>query len=66
MSKQITTNNGTGFLGLLAIVFITLKVIGEISWSWWWVLSPIWIFWGGLIFIFVIFSIVNALLDIWS
>jgi len=32
-----------GFPGLLALVFITLKLIGKISWSWWWVLSPIWI-----------------------
>jgi len=31
-----------GFLGLLAIVFITLKLIGTISWSWWWVLAPLW------------------------
>ena len=36
-------NNGIGFVGVLTIVFITLKLIGKISWSWWWVLSPIWI-----------------------
>ena len=35
--------NGIGFYGLLAIVFITLKLIGIINWSWFWVLSPIWI-----------------------
>jgi len=34
---------GTGFLGLLALVFITLKLLGYISWSWLWILSPIWI-----------------------
>ena len=34
---------GVGFCGLLAIVFIVLKLCGVISWSWWWVLSPIWI-----------------------
>lgn len=32
-----------GFPGLLTIVFITLKLTGYIAWSWWWVLSPIWI-----------------------
>ena len=37
------TNHGVGFVGLLTIVFITLKLIGVIDWSWWWVLSPIWI-----------------------
>ena len=25
------------------IVFITLKLTGYIDWSWWWVLSPMWI-----------------------
>lgn len=32
---------GVGFAGLLAIAFIVLKLTGTISWSWWWVLSPI-------------------------
>ena len=32
-----------GFTTLLAIAFIVLKLIGYINWSWWWVLSPIWI-----------------------
>lgn len=32
-----------GFLGLLALLFITLKLTGAIAWSWVWVLSPIWI-----------------------
>ena len=41
----MTTNNNTGigFTGLLTIVFIVLKLTGHITWSWWWVLSPIWI-----------------------
>lgn len=34
---------GIGFVGLLTIVFITLKLLGKITWSWLWVLSPIWI-----------------------
>lgn len=40
-SKEAT--GGIGFVGLLAIVFITLKLLGKITWSWVWVLSPIWI-----------------------
>ena len=36
-------SGGIGFPGLLAIVFITLKLTGVIAWSWWWVLSPLWI-----------------------
>lgn len=30
-----------GFLGLLAILFIALKLTGVIAWSWWAVLLPI-------------------------
>ena len=30
-------------LTLLFIVFLVLKLVGVISWSWWWVFSPIWI-----------------------
>lgn len=33
---------GIGFFGLLAIVFIVLKLVGIIKWSWLWVLAPIW------------------------
>jgi len=42
MSSE-NNNNGIGFTGVLAIVFITLKLLGVITWSWWWVLSPFWI-----------------------
>ena len=34
---------GVGFLGLLTILFIGLKLTGYITWSWIWVLAPIWI-----------------------
>ncbi len=43
---QNVTFCGTGFLGLLALLFIALKLIGiepVASWSWLWVLAPIWI-----------------------
>ncbi len=41
--KDKTSTGGISFFGLLTIVFITLKLIGTIDWSWWLVLSPIWI-----------------------
>lgn len=44
MSTTSNSNGGgIGFAGLLAIVFITLKLTGYITWSWLWVLSPLWI-----------------------
>ena len=51
---ESTSSGGISFGGLLAIVFITLKLTGYIDWSWWWVLSPFWIplaiFFGVLLF----------------
>ena len=32
-----------GILDVVAIIFIILKILGLIQWSWLWVLSPIWI-----------------------
>jgi hypothetical protein len=43
MTTNTSSSGGIGFLGLLTIVFITLKLTGHIAWSWLWVLSPIWI-----------------------
>jgi hypothetical protein len=31
------------FLPILALIFITLKLLGVIAWSWLWVLAPIWL-----------------------
>ncbi len=34
---------GIGLPGVLFVVFLVLKLIGVISWSWWWVTAPLWI-----------------------
>lgn len=36
-------SGGSIFPSLLTVLFIGLKLTGHIDWSWWWVLSPIWI-----------------------
>ena len=38
-----TNTSGVSFLGLLTLLFIGLKLTGYITWSWIWVLSPLWI-----------------------
>ena len=43
MASNSSSGGGIGFLGALTLVFIVLKLIGTIDWSWWWVLSPTWI-----------------------
>lgn len=44
-NKETNTSvtGGIGFCGLLTIVFIVLKLLNKISWSWIWVLAPLWI-----------------------
>lgn len=50
-----TTNTSVniGFTGLLTLLFIGLKLTGYITWSWLWVLSPMWI--SGLVALIFIF-----------
>ena len=45
MKKNNTSGGGggVGFMGMLAIVFIALKLMKVITWSWWWVLAPLWV-----------------------
>jgi len=37
------TSNGIGFGTVLFLVFLILKLTGNIDWSWWWVTSPLWV-----------------------
>ena len=37
------TSNGIGFGTVLFLVFLVLKLTGNIDWSWWWVTSPLWV-----------------------
>ena len=39
----MTINISGGFFVLLTALFIGLKLTGFIAWSWWWVLSPLWL-----------------------
>lgn len=64
-SSSSSASGGVGFSGLLTIVFITLKLLGYINWSWWWVVSPIWISVLLVILIFIIvfvFAVIDELM----
>ena len=41
MTTKRTNNSGLGTVGVLQIVFIVLKLTGNIDWDWHWVFSPI-------------------------
>lgn len=64
MRKYETTtrsSGGIGATGVLAIVFIVLKLVGVINWSWFWVLSPLWI----TFVLIIILGIIGILLIKW-
>lgn len=44
------------FLPILTLLFIGLKLAGFITWSWWWVISPLY----PAIFFFIFISAVAA------
>lgn len=53
MAEGSSSSSGSGVVGLLGVVFVTLKVLHIINWSWWWVTLP---FWGGFALFFGIIT----------
>lgn len=53
-----SSKGGIGFCEVLTIIFIVLKLIGVINWSWLWVLSPLWI---GFVIVFIILFIIHLI-----
>lgn len=49
------------FLGLLFLVFLTLKLTGYITWSWWWVTAPLW---GLPAFVLTVVGVVFAFIGV--
>lgn len=60
MAKSNDSNGGMGFAEVLTLVFVVLKLTGVISWSWWWVLSPIWI----VTLLVAVFALIGAIVRI--
>jgi len=59
MDSNNTSSGGISALDALQIVFIVLKLLDKIDWSWWWVLSPIWAF----VLLFVAVKLVSVLVE---
>lgn len=53
-----------GFLGLLGLVFIVLKLTNVIDWSWWWVTCPFWI--GIAVYIFLYVAMKLVVFPLWK
>lgn len=45
---------------VVTVVFVIIKLCGLITWSWWWVLSPIWICWGAVLAVVFVIGILNG------
>jgi hypothetical protein len=59
--KEKQKSGGIGFCGLLTIVFVVLKLTGVISWSWVWVVSPLWISFAlflCVVFVFIVLALI--------
>lgn len=63
MSETSTARIGVGFFDLLLLLFITLKLTGYINWSWWWVLSPLWIPLSVFLVIVAIIGVIAAVVS---
>lgn len=57
--KNTNIKYGLSFSEVLLVIFIVLKILNLINWSWFWVLSPLWI---PLVIFFILLII---LLIIW-
>lgn len=63
MSKKIEVNFAPGFLTLLTVLFIGLKLTGYIAWSWWWVLAPVWLPIAVVLVLLIIIGVLAMLAD---
>ena len=50
-------SSGLGLSTVLTVIFVVLKLVGVIAWSWWWVLSPILIDLGLTLIVAIIYAI---------
>ena len=65
MSNSSTySGGGIGFGGALFLVFLVLKLTGDITWSWWWVTSPLWMPFAFILVIAVLAVIVLIIKEI--
>ena len=58
-NKTVVRSGGLGLGGVLLVVFVVLKLVGVISWSWIWVLSPLWIGIALWVVLFVVIILIG-------
>ena len=59
MSSKCSSSGGTSILTVLQIIFIVLKLLKVITWSWWTVFIPTWIGLGIFALCFIVIFILK-------
>ena len=63
-TTKSNSSSGLSLTAVLFIVFLVLKLTGNIDWSWWWVTSPLWITFAiglalvGFVFLLIIVALI--------
>ena len=52
-NNKSNSSNGLGLGMILFLIFMTLKLTGHITWSWWYITLPLW---GPLLLLLAIFA----------
>ena len=58
--------SGIGLDIILFVVFLILKLTGDIDWSWWWVTSPLWIPIAVVIVFVILVTIITGIIEIFT
>ena len=52
----------SSILTILFVVFLVLKLTGNIDWSWWWVTSPLWLPIAILFFVLFVLFVMGVIM----
>lgn len=67
LQKSMANSSNSLSLSLVIfVIFLTLKLSGVIDWSWWWVISPLWLPFAlvlAVIGIISIFALIAVLIN---
>lgn len=55
------SNKGISWVTVLTVLFIILKITDKIDWSWWWVLSPLWISISLSVVLFIVVAVIVSI-----
>lgn len=57
---------GMEICSALLVAFIILKIIGMITWSWWWVLSPLWIPFAAVVIFLLVVAVIGGIVSLFE